>query len=377
MLFKWLRNGLLILVAFGASILLVNHLNGKKILLPEFVDHVLSYFNELVLIDAEPIKSNLKSIQLPPNNKFLPIETNEILAPRIVCKDHSIGELQAKKKSNIYTWKDNKGVTHFSDKKPEDNQAKQLELAGEQVFDFFSLNIVGANIPFEFKEKLSRSINKMFAVYGRLIDKNNLKKVSVNLKFIASKKGFERYRAKHAPSVKTTLGFYDNGTNEAVIFYGDPKRAFRTAIHESAHAINRGVIGSTNKWLNEGLAEYLETISTNLSSAEISPNPDWFNKGKLRNKPMPLPQLLNASHSDWNSDARSQFYATSWAFVYFLMDEVTRREELANIIKLEQQNMCDQLTTHQALDALGTNIKTLQKQFYKWLNNADIFPHVI
>jgi hypothetical protein len=365
-------------VAFGMSFLLVNHLQGKKLYLPDFISQVIQYFNESSIIHSTNIESVKATNPLPQKIELLTEELDNSTNSKRGCVDHSLGQVKATKENKIYTWKDEQGINNFSDKKPANNHAKQLDLAGGQVFNYFSLNIVGAvNIPFEFKEKLSRSIHKMFAVYGQLIDKKQLKKVSVNLKFIASQKEYQRYRAKHAPSLKSSLGFYNNRTNQAVILYANSEQALKIALHESAHAINRGVIGSTNKWLNEGLAEYLETITTNLSSAEITLNPAWYRNNKLTYSPTLLSNLLHLSHSQWNNGATPQFYATSWAFIYFLMDDPNRKSHLAKLIKLEQNNMCDQLNTAKALNSIGVNTKTLQNSFYRWLRRADKFAHVI
>lgn len=103
-----------------------------------------------------------------------------------------------------------------------------------------------------------------------------------------------------------------------------------TAIHESAHAINCGVIDATNKWLNEGIEEHLEAISTNLSSTEIKPNADRFRNGRLSKRPIPTSKLLTASYAHWNASSRTQLYATNWAFIYFWMDDTRRNSNLAN-----------------------------------------------
>jgi hypothetical protein len=353
---KWIVGGILILLVVWLRPQLIHYLNESQVITKK-----ISY--------ATP--------QAALTSGEMAYHSDELRSQRSVCKDHSLGKLKAKPTSKIYTWKDEKGVVHFSDNKPSDFDSDELEFAGAQVFDYFSLNIAGQGVPFEFKEKLTRSINKMFSVYGQLIDKKNLKKVAVNLRFISSKRGFQRYKAIHAPNVKSTSGFYDNSTNEAVIFYSTSQSAMNTAIHESAHAINRGVIGDTNKWLNEGLAEYLETMTTNLSSAEIKPNSDWFRNGRLTKRPIPTSKLLNASYDDWNASSGTQLYATSWAFIYFLMDNTKRKANLAKLIKMEQLNRCDSLNKRSVLALLEVSEKSLQRQFYYWLNRADIFPHII
>jgi hypothetical protein len=378
-LFKFIRNGILILLAFIASFQLAYYLDDKKLYLPPFLNQLLGYFDNTNFAGTSPLdlasidKQAVKSPALQYEHQELP----QTQRNNVSCIDHSLGSVKVKPQSKIYTWKDKSGVTNFSDSKPEDTDSQPLTLAGSKIFDYFKLNISGANVPFEFKEKLTHSINKLFALYGQLIAKEDLRQVAVNLRFFTSKLHFDAYSQKHAPSLKNIAGFYDNGTNEAVIMYYSSEQAITTAIHESVHAINRGIIGNSNKWINEGMAEYLENITINLSSAIITRNKSWYKNGKLKYRPLPLGKVLSASRNDWNSQSQSNLYSTSWAFIYFLMDDTKQKAKLVKMLKAEQQNRCNTLSFKQTMKIFNMSDRELQNRFSRWLAKGDKFTHQI
>ena len=382
---SWLTKSLIIIVAFIASFALAYYLNGKSFYLPNFLVPSQYFQNDLMqteestldgqtdlLLPSEQFQKPLQTVNIP---KI--VELPETGQSQIFCIDHSLGELQVQNKNGLYYWTDEQGIKHISDKKPKDTEYQMLTLAGEQVLDYFSLNITGSDVPFEFKEKLTRYITKLFAVYGQLLSKAELKKVVVNLKFITSKTAFEQYKARYAPGVNSATGFYSNGSNQAVIFYSNYENAFSTALHETAHAINRAVVGNTAKWLNEGLAEYLENIEVNLSSAIIKPSSDWLRNGQLKYPLIDLNALLISSVDDWKAEGNQSLYAASWTFVYFMMDDPSRKKALARFIRREQENLCNTSSLEQTLKHLGFNLSTLQNDFKLWLHQTKFTNHHI
>jgi len=381
---SWIKKAILLALSFFASFELAYFLDGKKLYLPDFFVqnlHVKSdlppaklavseYQDEVLLLERK-----VQFPHLDDQNKI--VELYEVNQTQSVCVDHSLGDLKVQSKNGLYYWTDDKGVKHISDKKPKEIEYQAFVLAGEQVLDYFSLNITGSDVPFEFKEKLTRSITALFKVYGQLLSKAELKKVQVNLKFIASATEFARYKAKHAPGLKNIAGFYNNGSNQAVIFFSNYEQAFSTALHETTHAINRAVLGTSPKWLNEGLAEYLENIEVNLDSVNIKSSSDWERNGKLKYPILQLNNLLATTANDWNIDKNQNLYASSWAFVYFLMDDPKRKNDFARVIRHEQENLCNQLSVLQTFQDLGGSINSLQNEFNLWLKQAKITGHFI
>jgi hypothetical protein len=207
----------------------------------------------------------------------------------------------------------------------------------------------------------------LFELYGQLLDRSSLKKVDINLRIYDSKVDFNQIKAKNnMPISDNTPGFYSHATNEAHLLLNDQAATMRTAIHEATHAINSGILGKTPKWLNEGLAEYSESIEVNGQSSKVYPNKSWTNNSQLSKQLLPLSTLFLAKEKEWNSSLKHRLYATSWAFVYFMMEQPNRKAILAKLIKNEQQNLCNIIDKNKIEQQLDVQLHVLQKQFSNW-----------
>ena len=275
---------LLTALAFVGSFFLANHFSEKKIDLPDQVAQSIRWFESLFL-DTQELEA--VSTERPDKKTVKPesidgTEQNHShveVGNRHTCVDTSLGELKYKKVGNIYTWTDDNDVYHVSDKAPDEGQFELLDYAGEKVFDYFSLGLNTERLPYNFHQKLTAKLNKLFELYGRLLDSSALKKVDINLRVYQSKMAFEQVKKRHNMSSGDNInGFYSHGNNQAYLLFRNNERTMRTAAHEATHAINRAIIGYTPRWLNEGLAEYSEYIQVAGNSATVYPNKDWTNK---------------------------------------------------------------------------------------------------
>jgi hypothetical protein len=360
------------------SFFLANHFTNKSIDLPPEVAQSMRWFESLFL-DVQELavqaKDNLeyKAVPAEPRLKLAKeVEKNYShieVGTKPVCKDTSLGKIKYKKVGDIYTWTDKNDVYHVSDKPPTEGKFKLFNYAGEKVFDYFLLDLNTENLPYDFNEKLTLKLNKLFEIYGQLLDRSSLKKVDINLRIYASKVAFNQVKAKNnMPVGDNTPGFYSHGTNQAHLLLTNHAATMRTATHEATHAINRGIIGYSPRWLNEGLAEYSEYIDVKGMNSKVYPNQNWISNGRMSEKLLPLDKLLAANNGDWNSKLRSRLYATSWAFIYFMMDNQQRKGMLAKIIKYEQQNLCNVTSIQQVDNIIGMPIEGLQRQFSRWSN---------
>lgn len=375
--YSTLRKGLKLLVvfilAFAGSIELARYFDGRVVNLPN-------------LFTAS------KSSQSPNDNAsdntsasvYEDSAYGEMIYEQIAslygCKDLALGEVEQKPLGGVYTWLDEQGVAHFSDAKPQHNAYQEHDFAGKHVFDYFDLKLIGNNLPVDFKNKLNGKINKLFTFYGQLLDKNSLKKTAVNLRFFSEREEYERYRYQNAPALPAnSAGFYSDATNQAAILFieanNSANQAMNTATHETSHAINRSIIGYSNRWLNEGLAEYLETIDTEFQSGRINPNLAWYTTNQFRLELLPLVQLFNTADADWNGPLNLRLYATSWAFIYYLMDSQQGKDKLAKLVRLEQQDLCDRLSAAQIQQVLTGDMDKLQRDFTTWTRRGKLQAH--
>lgn len=358
------------MLAFVGSFFLANYFSVHSISLhaqlKKGIYWVESLFGEGKTLDKPPTTTNQTIAKEESKKQYPHVEVGSAGT----CKDTSLGEVKYKKVGDIYTWVDENGVYNVSDKPPKEGKFKLLNYAGEKVFDYFTLDLNTESLPYDFHQRLTLKLNKLFELYGQLLDRTSLKKVEINLRVYASKVAFNQIKAQHnMPIGDNTPGFYSHGSNQAhLLLLTSHASTMRTATHEAAHAINRGIIGYSPKWLNEGLAEYSEYIEVKGQSSRVYPNRNWTNKGFVSEQLLPLNKLLAATNDDWNSPLRSRLYATSWAVIYFMMDNSQRKDMLAKVIKYEQQNLCNAINMQQVEKTIGVSIHKLQRQFSHWTN---------
>lgn len=363
---KWLI-GLSTVLAFVGSFLLASYFSDHGISLHAQLNKAIHWVELLFGQDSELDRapSNTKQViaKFKPKKQYHHVEVGNAIA----CKDTSLGEVKYKKVGDIYSWVDEKGIANFSSTPPKQGEFKLLNYAGEKIFDYFSLDLNTESLPYDFTQKLTLKLNKLFEIYGQLIDRASLKKIDINLRIYSSKIAFNQIKAQYnMPISDNTPGFYTYATNQAHLLLTNNASTMRTSIHEATHAINRGIIGYSPNWLNEGLAEYTEYIDVAGHNSKVYPNKNWTRNNRISEKLLPLHILLTATKGDWGSKLRNRLYATSWAFIYFMMDDPQRKTKLANIIRFEQQNLCDISNFQEIVKTIGMPVKALEKHFNNW-----------
>ncbi|GAC17698.1 hypothetical protein [Paraglaciecola arctica] len=112
---KFIRNGILILLAFIASFQLAYYLDDKKLYLPPFLNQLLGYFDNSNFAGTSPLdlaSSDKKAVKSPAL-QYQPQELPQTQRNNVSCIDHSLGNVKVKSQSKIYTWKDKKWSHQF------------------------------------------------------------------------------------------------------------------------------------------------------------------------------------------------------------------------------------------------------------------------
>jgi len=119
-------------------------------------------------------------------------------------------------------------------------------------------------------------------------------------------------------------GVYLKGPDGAFIAIDAGSLAgWRPVFHEYAHFLVDRNFPPTPLWFDEGFADYYSTIRSDKSSYYIGEVPEGYGE-LLQAGLMPLEKLLAVVHESHeyneNSDRRALFYAQSWLFVHFIID---------------------------------------------------------
>jgi hypothetical protein len=369
---------LIITILFGISYGLANHFSKNNLQLPDkWTQWLSSLFTEekevsnivsnaCEVSDKTPPKpSKLNTSSLLTGKKYHHVEVGRTLR----CSDTSIGEITYKSTGGTYSWIDEQGVFNESKTHPTSATGDLLLTykANKQIKEYFTLNLLGDELPAIFEEKLYLRLNVLFEIYEKLINPESFKKIALNFYVYRDKAQFEQKKEEYYLS-ESVRGFYSHDNNSSYFLYDTYAKSIDSAVHEATHAINRGLIGVTPKWLNEGLSEYSENINQYEKDGPyiIIPKRQSIKKRYLTAKLLPLSVLMRAKKNDWKSNLSSRLYETSWAFIHFMMEDKKRKQQLVEIIKAEQIKPCTSLSKERVEDIMIKSLLHLQEEFNAW-----------
>jgi len=376
-IFTWLFLSSLVLMATPLALywLNINH----YINLPPQASILLRSYSEFV---SSIILSPTERTEVPKKKIIVnyserePTTTHPDFTERKQCTSKTLGKVITKAPTKIYTWVDEHGVTHFSDRDSEQNKSAVIEVQGDLRPEYFQLKLETIGLHSTFKKELSARIYKSFLFYKKHLSKANLEKIAVNMKVFSSKKDYLDYQRKTGSNISPDKnGYYSHRNNESVLLFQSESYTTKVAVHEAAHSITAGLIGRTNTWLTEGISEYLESLKVHQNSALIAPNSSWYKNKVWKFEPIPLKTLFDADHSLFHGAKENDFYATSWAFIHYLSESSARQKQLSRLLTLELEDPCTaNANSTLVVLATGQNISTLQRNFTKWLSGQS--PHV-
>ena len=282
---------------------------------------------------------------------------NELKLVGSTCK--SLGTL--KRNTNIYRWVDDDGTTHLSDKPRTVDSGSPVEIIGTIAPELLSINYLNNEGSLALKNKINASVTNAKQFFEKVVPKSLIKPVEINFRLFSEKREYDYYRKRMAPKLSPSIGFYTSKNNESVVMMHTEKQGIETSVHEAMHSINRHWFGKMSRWINEGLAEYAETDQSNLSGSS--------NK-EYRIKPtqlLPLSALMQAGEIEWQNQTKNM-YATSYAFVAYLMEENT--PVLSRLLLAENVNGCKTSTLQDVERISGFRIPYLQNKFDVWVNDV-------
>ena len=258
----------------------------------------------------------------------------------------------------IYTWTDGKGVKHISDSPRKLNSNTSVQVAKIMNPEAISLNFLSHNLPFDVQRAVRGRVQEALDAFAPVTPTESMVPVVANIRSFSDIGEYEKYSKRFNLSKSTSTGFYSSGRNESAILIRDNKETLRTITHEVMHTINRYWYGQVAKWLNEGMAEYSETPGSLTNSA-------WVNHFKS-NQPLALTTLFEGTESSWRKDPH-QFYASSWAFVAFLMSD--NQDFMSRLLLLESENGCEEISMSDIQRLYGRDIGALNGDFRRWLRS--------
>lgn len=283
---------------------------------------------------------------------------------------------EAKQRRGIYTWVDEKGLTHFSDSSHAIKNS-QLTLYTEPQYSFeLKIDSLATTPPPFFRDRLNATIKDIDSIYRKYLPKRQLHPIKVNLMLAGNLSAYNKLKARYASQVGASQGFYSGQHNLAAVWHREDAQAFRTAIHESVHVINAGQFGGIPRWLNEGLAEYFES-SEFLETVELNTRYESIINNNTRNKSnmvfvddkahlsMGLVELL-VSEQDWQGQMQDVLYQHSHSFVRFLFQHKNGKQLLRRLFEHLSTQRCGTKNVDEILASYPGGISQLNRDWLGW-----------
>lgn len=180
--------------------------------------------------------------------------------------------------AEIYKWVDENGKVHFGDKPRQEKavNAQRLDIQTNPA-NWQPLNIqvlyqgtLENNLTDEHKldqQRIQKEVNWVYRFYDEVLYFDFYKKVPVKINVLKDAHEYYNYVQKisgYGPS--NSLGVYLPSLHEIAVFihpkrYGGKQGTYKTIKHEASHAILDSLAERMPRWLNEGMAEQMETLS--------------------------------------------------------------------------------------------------------------------
>ncbi|WP_444919212.1 DUF4124 domain-containing protein [Microbulbifer sp. JMSA003] len=281
--------------------------------------------------------------------------------------------------AEIYKWIDENGKVHFGDRKLNEIDQEVLvldEFKSEwSPFDI-SVKSMGVNITPEEHKHIVDGVNYIYEFFDRVLYFDMYKTVPVNILILKDKKEYRKYLIKNNRSnLTSSYGVYFPKENQIIVYIReDRKGTFRTIRHEVSHAIVDTIMPYAPAWLNEGLAEQMETLGRKKSGLYIAPhkgNREIVDRAERNRNLTNISVFLKLPSSEWRhtlTNKEKSLQSQAGQFVYFLLSTPPNRSFVIRLMhEFERGNR--KLSYYLVNDNYIGGAKALEVTWQNWIKN--------
>jgi len=181
--------------------------------------------------------------------------------------------LSAVSSAQVYRWVDEKGQVHFSDKPTDRQQAEKVDIhTTPSSWQPLDINVMqqgdfSAVIETVDVERIQRDVNNVYRFYDQVMYFDFYRKVPVKIHLLPDQQQYLRFvRQVMKNDGSRSKGLFIPALNEIAVFVHDEEMGgmestYATIRHEASHAILYSLANLMPVWLNEGMAEQMETLT--------------------------------------------------------------------------------------------------------------------
>ncbi len=279
--------------------------------------------------------------------------------------------------AEIYKWVDEKGRVHFGDRK--DKKLAQ-EVVKPQIhasqWSRYNIDVKAEDVAISPEEiqSIRDGVNHVYEFYDRILHFDFYKTVPVNILILKDQATYYQYLTKKYGRRPTpSYDVYYPKDNQIIVYMREDRAGtFRTIRHEASHAIVDTITPYAPAWLNEGLAEQMETLKKSGSQLKIDKHA--INHRQVRpqlqsNSVMGIGAFLRLPSKKWrhtlaNRNGGLQAYAGE--FVNFLLSTSPDRSFVMRLMHKFERG--DRTISYYLVDQnyIG-GIRTLEVKWNSWL----------
>ncbi len=284
--------------------------------------------------------------------------------------------------AEIYTWQDEFGNTHFGDKRDKKLHQKAVDLTvTKSQWKKYNIEINDVNNILTPEEQLQiqHDVNSVYQFYDHTLYFDMFKTVPVKIRLYEKRRDYRQYLSKKYGQKHTrhSRGVYMFASNEIIVVLNEKERwrTFWTIKHEASHAILDQLVPLLPSWLNEGLAENAESLTTDGKNLVLGPHDE-----NLSNLQSSIKKGFGVNLVDFLNMTNQAFYrslksggsinqSVSGELVRFLLSNKTGREFIIELIhSYERGNkQVSSIITQQHY--IG-GISVLQNDWNRWVSRA-------
>tara|TARA_R110002072_G_C7894154_1_gene529043 strand:- start:469 stop:1476 length:1008 start_codon:yes stop_codon:yes gene_type:complete len=246
--------------------------------------------------------------------------------------------------SEIYSWKDEYGNTHFGDKVLEGTEQKKVDLkVQESEWEKYLIKVNDVDNILTDKELLQirRDVGAVYQFFDEKLYFDIYKTIPISIRLYKTQESYNNYlESMGSKNKKGSRGIYLTRNNEVVVFINKKYRlrTFWTIKHEIAHAIVASLIPFVPAWLNEGLAENMESLEVMEGIFILHPHNENYRSASRRYRHgeiLNLTEFLSVKSADYYKnmkDGQNSYQAYAGELVRMLLSSETGKSLMRRLI---------------------------------------------
>lgn len=290
-----------------------------------------------------------------------------------VCGKPKTQALDNVKKQSIYKWVDENGQVHYGEKTTATNAqdlSKQYGVSTRSVqLKMEYPDWAGDNI---LAKEIDRQGKLVHKVLGYYIPRQYQRQINLKIVLFKDVKSFEKHKNKQQANAFWGA-YYSSGNNTIYLpRYPHIEQTMAIARHEMTHAMIAGMLGRLPVWLNEGMAEYMESFRWQMNAAIAEPDTHGYQQ--LMHTDLRL--LVNTDHREFYGDGHELNYRQAAASVYYLLDHQAGRQWMKSTFARFAENPCgQQFARNLFADHYPGGLDAAAQNWQSWLKKGKFPTH--